>query len=469
MQFYFLKSSEIVYLPQLMIIVLFGCFLIWAGAAKRKLFWPSLIIVTLTTSGLMIFRLSWVDEILTGCLVLGVLIRMFLEDNTRTIDTQKEKPKTSDRLIHFHRWIFFLFVIYMIFQSIRGAIVLESYRKFIWMPFFLTLGLLSIIISQKKFPVPSVRKIALIISSASLAYFSLLIGYGLFTEIFRGIERWYLQTAELGSSAQFMFPIAILMPAFFILAKDKNSFYRRLGWISFITALAAAVYYDSRVSLLTIAAFMIISIVKIGFKKFVFFLILCSSFTFLLVQFSDVYKGDFRYFLENVFSAGDALYKKELSVARDVDRFMYIKIAFVSINGNLEHFFLGYGLRSHSTVIAPYVYQFVSQYYPDRLAEIDEKGKIGTEAFTAFAVDTGIIGLSLLFLNFIFTTFIIFVKKSNPQRFSLLLSVFIVFMWLFVINLQDNTLFYFLIMPNGLLVQLSNYKKTTLLESKEQN
>jgi len=51
----------------------------------------------------------------------------------------------------------------------------------------------------------------------------------------------------------------------------------------------------------------------------------------------------------------------------------------------------------------------------------------------------------------------IIIRKKNPYRLLLLLSLVFTFLWLPVINMVDIMLFYLLIMPKGLLLQLSQY------------
>jgi O-antigen ligase len=77
------------------------------------------------------------------------------------------------------------------------------------------------------------------------------------------------------------------------------------------------------------------------------------------------------------------------------------------------------------------------------------------EGFTALVVDSGGIGLVLLLANLVMVGRSIVRERDNPNRGLLLFSLFCIFMWLFVISLSDNTLFYLAIIPQGILVQLS--------------
>ena len=85
---------------------------------------------------------------------------------------------------------------------------------------------------------------------------------------------------------------------------------------------------------------------------------------------------------------------------------------------------------------------------------------VSTEAITNLLVDTGMVGLLLLLINFVLVALQIFRFKGNPNRNVLVLSLFIMFGWLFVINIVDVTLFYLMIMPYGFLIQLSRYNHT---------
>jgi hypothetical protein len=106
-------------------------------------------------------------------------------------------------------------------------------------------------------------------------------------------------------------------------------------------------------------------------------------------------------------------------------------------------------------VLVPYKNEFYAQYLP--------KEKVGdvvrTTAFAALLTDTGLVGISLLIMNFLLSAREVFLrlKPAGLKKYAcLFLSVFLIaFFWSFITNIQDVMLFYFLIMPSGLIFQFS--------------
>ncbi len=453
---YVLSDAEIIFLPQLIIGIILGAYVTWRVATNQNFFWPMLLIVVICTTGFLVKRLSYLDEFFMACLMAGVLLRKVL-GKKRSPSKQHSKTKT----VSLHYIVFMTFIYYMIFQSFRGMIILESPRKLLWVLMFSMLAVLSTILVRKEFPVPPVKKISYIISYSAIFYFSVLIIYGLHTEIFRGFSRFHLQTCELSSSAQFMFPVAIMMPAALYVIMEKRIKSRRIGWIALATAFSAALYYDSRVSILSIVGFLIIMGPRIGWGRIALAgsIIIISS--VLYVLFGETYQGNFTWFFDNYLGSGSALWKGVEEGGRDMNRILWAKLAFTQISGNLSTFFFGYGFRCHGIVIAPTVYKLYLEYLPHKIGEIGDS--VGTEAFTAIVVDTGLVGLLLLILNFILVGIYINRQRGNPIRIALLACLGVMFLWLFVINLTDTILFYFALMPEGLLVQLAKQDKTALV------
>lgn len=100
---------------------------------------------------------------------------------------------------------------------------------------------------------------------------------------------------------------------------------------------------------------------------------------------------------------------------------------------------------------------------PDIAAKI--KVDTVTEAFTALVVDTGLVGLLLLVANFGLVALQVLRNKADRYRYVLLTSVLVLFLWMFVINLLDITLFYLAVMPSGLLLLMARPSEEVLAES----
>jgi len=427
--------------------------LIGTLALRPKLFWPMLIIVTVGTAGIMVGgQYTFLDEYLTGCILFGSLLAILVG----RITLYKTRKGAWDQL---HQWIFFLMVIYMIVQAFRGLIVLESLRKIRWVIYYGMLGILSFVISQKGFPVPNVRKLSLMISGSGLAYLILYLAHGIFTEVVRGISRFDVQPGEWSTSAYALFFLSIGIPSAIFLIKDRSYRYRRVGWVVLVAATLASFYYYSRVSLLVVLAFSFVLLFKLGIRKVIFIifsvLVIFSLYSVIgnvtrrpMTRANDVFRETLR--------STQSIRFWDDSSKTDVDRKVHVLAGFSAVTENWRSFLFGYGFRTHGVMISPHLKRL---YKAKRLPHLARRVRDdeSTEGFTALLVDTGLIGMLLLGMNFLFVAHKIFVQKRNPHRTILLLSLLFTFLWLPVINMIDIMLFYLTIMPNGLLVQLSGY------------
>jgi len=398
----------------------------------------------------MVLENTYVDEFLVGCLLFGIFLAIMVGPGT----SRKIPATTLSRL---SEWVFLLMVLYMLVQSWRGMLVLESLQKIRWVVYYLMIGALSFIISFKNFPVPSGRNISLIVSSSTLLYLVLYVGHGLISEIFFGINRYDLQLIYWGTSAYALFPVAIGIPSALLLLQDEKKLYNWLGWATLIAGIIAAFYYDSRVSLLSIAVFLITFIPRLGFRKVVkfsliFAFIMVFGFSFLLPNYYknvDNLKHDFLGLTETIQNPNKS--------NMDMDRLVMLQSAFKSVTENWETFFFGYGFRTYGYIISPKMRElYYSQHRPEMARNTKEDP--GAETFTALVVDTGFVGFLLWTICFLLIAWRIFIQRGNPGRMILLSSLSIIFLWSLVIYYLDIILLYFAIMPSGLLIQLSRYR-----------
>lgn len=435
---------------QFVIYGIIGIILMGIVATKPKYFWSILIVVSVGTVGMMVGgRYTFLDEYLIGCILFGGLLAISMG----ALTFRKSRENTWD---HLHKWIFLLMIIYMIVQSLRGLIVLESLGKIRWIVYYGMLGIIMFMISNKGFPVPSNREISLIVSSTTLGYLIFYIVYGLFSEIVNGISRWDLQCTEWGSTAYSLFPLVIAIPAAIFLLKDRNRVYQRVGLATLIIAALAAFYYDSRVSWLVIFGFLFIYLFKLGIRKvilIIFSFLIIFSLYFGISDRVELVKGISSFFGE-LSRTAQSIRFRDVSAKTDIFREAHLYAGFISITENWKTLLFGHGFRVHGFVISPHLRRVYTQYNLSQFAAMVEDA-VSTEGFTALLVDTGVVGIMLLVINFLFVARKIFVQKRNPNRNLLLLSLIFAFLWLSVINMVDIMLFYFLIMPNGLVVQLS--------------
>jgi len=472
-----------------------GIILLWVVYQKPKYFYPLLIFTTITTGGLMIptavnfkgYTLSYcfADEYILICLLIGAIFAIL----SRKVPLLKEK---TNLLMRIYIRIFILMCIYMIIQAIRGIIVWHDLRIIRWVIYYLILALLSFILSTRDFFVPSVKKILLYIFLSSFIYFILYLGHGFLFEILGKTSRFSLdvQGNFWSGSSYAVFPIVIAFLAVIFLINSQN-YYKNLGWILWIIAIFIILYYDSRMGFWTVFAFIIFSISANRFRKTILLLL------FYLVIFV-FYYGQYYYLSKinkysyvklrltehlvnvinfggnkvNLDKLGNALFLKKIQDNKsnifniwfiepnkfDLDRTLNIQAAFMAVQEKPETFLFGYGIHSSHYIMVPYLKQLYSKYISwAKMPKI-----VWTMGFPALLVDTGWIGILFLLFCFFLCAYGIFNHtkwKFKTYRYILLLSLGIIFLWQFVTNILDFILFYFLIMPDGLIMQLAKNKQ----------
>ena len=344
-------------------------------------------------------------------------------------------------------------VVYMLAQSFYSLILWQDWRITRWILYYGILGILLCISSEKDFNLPHPKQTALIITGSALFYFRSYLIYGLFCENVRGIGRFAMQGIEWSGSAYAVFLLVIAIPAAIILL-NQRSHYQFIGWVALILMMVTGFYYDSRISCLSILAFIIVSISLINFKKVIILLIcylvlLCYISTGpCLGKWVDKTKEH----IVNTYRNASDLWAPQQN---DLDRNLHLKASFTAVNANWKRRMFGYGIHSHHYVMGCYLQPLYAKYLPNSKVRRITR----TTGFPALLIDTGWVGILLLFLNFLFVAHTILAHtrwRLKTYRYLFLSSLLILFLWPLVSNIQDIMLFYFLIMPSGLIIQLTN-------------
>ena len=427
-----------------------GFVVVFIAATKPNRVWLLLIAISILSAGMLLRGLSLVDEYLLACFFLGTFMYVGMRFGFGT-------PKSFSRIERVHWFFFLLMAAYMMFQAMRGVSELESARKLRWVVFYGMIGLLPLTMYAGRFPLPSRRQVIFAVITSTVVYLTIYLLSGLAAEGIFNVDRYDLQTVWWGSTAYAILPVAIALPAIFISIRDKDKWYRRLGWTAFLLVVLASMYYDSRVGMLAVIAFLIATLPVLGIKRYFWVLVSAVAvlFAFTLVIWPSYRTLGFT--AQEVYGVVQTTWdpaKRTQVGRRDIGRAVYMRAAFSSIDGDWRTYLFGYGLRAHGRVISPRVSELYAQYgRPDIAAQIKED--TGTEAFTALVVDTGLVGLLLLVANFGLVAVQVMRNSSDRYRFLLLTSAVILFLWTFVINLLDVTLFYVAIMPSGLLILMA--------------
>jgi len=441
---------------QIILTAISGLLVILTIALKPKFFWPLLIIIACSTAGLMIKGYCLIDEFLLYCLLFGA----FLAISIGAVPSRRTEPSRLDK---FHYLFFFLLIAYLIIQSFRGLIIWGDWRIIRWIIFYLSLGLLSFIISKKDFPAPNKKQIALLISLSTLFYFIAYLAHGLIAEKFRGLSWINLQGAEWSGTAYAVFPMILAIPSALFLIRDKIVKYKLISGIFIVIALITSFYYDSRMSFLTIFAFLFISPFVLKIRKFLIFLIcfllILSLFLSLSIK-TETLKSysSVKSFLKLIPKSAITLFAGEKGQTNDLDRYAAWYGALTTIKANWLTLFWGYGVHSSHFVMRPYLQKLYTEYLPGVAASEN----IRTTGVATILVDLGLIGIFLLIINFILTALKIISHIGFEFKITALLILFLFFLWIFISNIQDIVLFYLLIMPSGLLIQFAKTQNKNL-------
>jgi hypothetical protein len=154
-----------------------------------------------------------------------------------------------------------------------------------------------------------------------------------------------------------------------------------------------------------------------------------------------------------------ALYNPEL---QDITRKVWNESALVALSEDNFYWLFGWGLRTGGYIVAPYAYDLFT------LAGVQTtsyRENIGTPGFAALALDSGVIGLSLLAMVTFYCILEIWHTRKKLELFLLFGPVAFIIQ-LFIMNIFDVILFYIALMPGGFFFTLSkcNLESHSLVE-----
>jgi hypothetical protein len=422
------------------------------AATKPQRIWVLLIGSSIVTSGLMPLGYTIVDEYFLALILSGAL--SFLAVRPKSLAVRKD-PDTVSRI----HWILFAaMAVYFLIESIRGFAYFLELRKLRWVAFYMMIGLVAIVLRLNSFAVPSRREVLRTVLIGTLLYLTafLISGvaadlYGLYTDIGSMTGRWALQTTWWGSTAYTMLPVVLAMPAIIISLRDESKRYRRLAWGTLLAVLLTALYYDSRVAVITMLGSLLFGL-PLGLKRTVVVMFLFTVLLYLSLRvFLPEYQGDVEFFVSEYLGSGSAAW--HMGAGKDVDRWIHAQVAFGSIGGNWITLLFGHGTRLSGRVISPEVAALYELYLPERRQRLQEDES--TEAFTALVVETGLVGVALVFANLMMVVWRIMRRGSRNSRTVVLWAVTALSVWLFVINILDVVLFYLMLAPSGPLLWMA--------------
>ena len=431
------------------LIGIIGLIVLLIVALKPRWFWPMLCIVTVGTGGLVIQKISYVDEYLALCVFLGGILAISIGG----VHFQKNKENKWDQ---FHKLVFIIMIIYLFVQCLDSFMYnftgLESFKKIRWLALYGLLGLLSCIFSLRGFPFPPVRKMSLIIAATALGYFLPYLTIGWFSENVLKESKLGIFSPNWAGTTYSFFPLVVIIPALIFLIKDKSRLYRRIGWITLLIVTFTSFYYVSRISWLVLFGFLITAFPLLGLRKVIQYSIIFLLLLIIFTEFIWPKWFTLEVFREDLLNIPKVIW--DPSATQDMGRFIDIKITFPIISSNWQTFFFGHGFQASGPLIGPNLAKLWTKYGRPDIAAAEEDYQ-SASAFTVLVVEGGFIGLSLLILNFLFVARKLLFKKEVYGRGILLFSLSVTFLWLFTGTLLDIVLFYLIIVPSGLLIKLT--------------
>lgn len=446
---------------QLLLVLGIGVVLFVIVALKPKLFWPLLVFTSILAQLPRISGYILADELFLGAIVCGGLV---------VIAVQRRPSNPSPYgLWTYHNLLFIALMLYLIVQAVRGGELSNESRVVRWVVLYGLLVVALFITSGRKLDARLVRKIAIatILGTALMLIIYIAQGY-YFEQSLGRFGRYLSQDTLVAGSAYLMFPIVLVLPAITILLRDHSFKIRCLCWITLALVLFASTYFDSRVGWLTALVFSFILVRKIGLLRLgqVFFAVIIPILLFMVLFNNTIFVG----FLEKVDSKVSDLHTTSQALVNpgssDISRNLQIQAAIDAAQEDWHTQLFGHGINTHKTVILPHIQRLYSIYLPDYVyrtylpgARDDKSVDIAvfrTTAFSALLVDTGLIGILLLYGTMAMATFKA-LRSRGPNRLAVALVTPLIVGWLFITNIQDVVLLYLCIIPGGLIEQFALY------------
>lgn len=430
---------------------------------KPKTFWPLIIIGSIIGQGPRFVGYGFYDEFLVGCVVIGALIRIFILSPKRNDNV----PPTQQRAIYY------LWIGYMIIESIIGMVVNDDLRIARWIIFYGLLGILPLIFYHydDEFPFPSLRSALTIVAVTTIIYYIAYLAIGLVYDALFPHGRIYSQYLLTGfiwqGTAIAAYPALLATPIALMMFGYEHSFKKILiAWSLVILIIIAGYFYDSRMTHIVMVGCLIPALHKVKFREIIiaiaaFVIIFFAFFANSTLNFGDYSK---KLFGSVMFVASDD--EEDM----DADRKLQLQASIMRVTDNPVTFLFGDGRYSHRFTLIPHIEELYAYYLPDRNlgkplgTDIEEEdvhedttGSFSifrTTGFSGLLVDTGIVGMILFALNFLYVGMKI-LKSESRYRLMLSFVLLLAFAWLFANNVTDVIILYLFIMPGGILEKVN--------------
>jgi len=410
-------------------------------ARRPEKFWPALLVVNIVGNGPRLGVYLILDEIFTGFIVLGALVRLILVSR-RTIAISSE-----DR---FWTGMFLAWIGYMVVSSIAGMLEIGDPKLLRWVIFYLVLGALAWIACFRKqeFPFPAARSTAILITNTSIIYFGAYLAQGFVAELVLGRHgRFLTQDYLWAGPAVAVFPLLVAVPAAVFLWTDRRVYVRLAAYFSIALVLTAGAYYDSRMTWLVSAA-LLLALSRIAQLRRLAVIAGAAGWFVVAVQ-PDL--------PDTLAKTATALWSPQ---PMDVGRILHLRAGVNTAFADWQRAIRGGGFYTHRFLMIPYVQELLRTELPPQTFTIpgtrDDAAPgvtvIRTQGLPALLVDTGLVGVALFFAVLAMSVHRL-IRIGGPVWPAFTLIVVVSGFWLLSNNLLEVILFYMLFMPHGLLDQ----------------
>jgi hypothetical protein len=322
----------------------------------------------------------------------------------------------------------------------------------------------------------------------------LYLAHGVYFEQTLGIGRlgkFAMQGKLWSGSAYATFFLSVSTPAAVLLFGDRSRNFRAIGLCFLVTAIIVASCFDSRIGLscliffLAVATIIQVSLKKIATSGILFAMTICAYLLWTIpvdtvlariIIFTDTLKtslsshgGGVNVCNDNLWSYVVAMYSDVLiginafkdsmffivdPRGSDVDRSQQLLASLANLwqhlsEGDIIRFFFGDGMYQHRQTLIPALVKLG--------APISTSGLVRPTGIALLLTDMGLIGFILLAGNFIATAYAVHVMArgaSVGETALWYMTLLFAFIWIFISNIFDICLFFFIIMPSGLLIQI---------------
>lgn len=426
------------------------------SASYPSKFWVMLVPISITTAGLSINGLTIYDEILTVSILLGTLIAIV---NRKT----GYKKRSYEQIETWIRYVFNILIIYLILQSLRGVIIFGEVKKIRWVVYFITIGLTSYILLNRDVEKSNYKSFAYSIVRWSFIYFLAYIITGVIFEFILNISKFEMQPGHTmqflwGTTAYVMFPAIVALPASLILFNEKDKKVKRIARLFIAEIIFISFYYESRIIQLSVIIFFAaLLITKRTNKRIIWAYIFLILVAVLLFSKGAVVHDNVARKIDDLFKSVTFLMGSNNNPENaDLDRIILVKVAFKCINEDVLHFLIGYGYRTSGFIIGSPYYFMIKQYLPRKQYFTGDLDNFGAEAFTNIVVETGLIGILLFEILFVLQVVFFLRQRNNKYKYYCIAALISMNIWIFVINMLDIILFFWVLMPKGILYHMTH-------------